>query len=82
MRAPPHRKPRVKLPLHRDFDALLAISHTNLKIHWSRLPGRHRAFERRMGWPLTPWGGWQNYVGDGLSDPDSDYRSDYGRWIL
>ena len=41
-----------------------------------------RAFEHRMGWPLTPWGGWQNDVGDGLSDPDSDYQSDHGRWFL
>jgi len=41
-----------------------------------------RAFEHRMGWPLTPWRGWQNYVGDGLSDPDSDYQSDHGRWFL
>src|SRR5207245_3493378 len=41
-----------------------------------------RAFEHRMGWPLTPWRGWQNYVGDGLSDPDSDYQSDRGRRFL
>ena len=41
-----------------------------------------RAFARRNGLSLPPWGGWQNYVDDGLNDPDSDYQSDHGRWFL
>src|SRR5262249_48352664 len=41
-----------------------------------------RAFARRTGLTLPPWGGWENYVDDGLNDPDSDYQSDHGRWFL
>jgi phage terminase large subunit-like protein len=41
-----------------------------------------RAFARRTGFALPPWGGWENYVDDGLNDPDSDYQSDHGRWFL
>ena len=43
---------------------------------------QERAFARRMGWPPAPYGGWGNYVGNGLSDPDEDYISDHGRWFL
>jgi len=43
---------------------------------------QERAFARFMGWPPAPYGGWGNYVGNGLSDPDEDYQSDHGRWFL
>jgi phage terminase large subunit-like protein len=43
---------------------------------------QERAFARWMGWPPAPYGGWGNYVGNGLSDPDEDYLSDHGRWFL
>ncbi len=43
---------------------------------------QERAVVRSLGWPPAPYGGWGNYVGNGLSDPDEDYQSDHGRWFL
>jgi hypothetical protein len=43
---------------------------------------QERAFVRSLRRPPVPFGGWANYVGDGLNDSDDDYISDRGRWFL